>query len=811
MERKPVAAPRAEVIATREPDVPPTGDVPVAVAIPARLRLGFHLEGLLAHGPLAVLFTWPLVLNLGGNGLAPGVMTEDRAQNLWNLWWVKTALLDLHTDPFVTDRLWYPTPVSLRFHTLNIFNGLISIPFQPFMPLPAILSGIVLFSFIMAGWGAYLLVMYVLGRTLAGGTPGALRAGALVGSAAFAYSAYHLATQRGQLQLVSLEWVPFYVLFLLRAVHEGPARLTWRGLRWGYIAAAAFFLVLIALVDWYYVMYVVLFTALYGLYLAGRTWFGGGRTVADVGRAFAPFVSLALIGGLFALVVSPLLIPTIQEARTESYMRPVPGIAFINSADLLTFFLPPLFNQLWGTVSRFRWEWPVGVQLYEVYFGYVALALAGIGLLARRVPPPVAGAGEIRPHPGPLPEGEGVFIRLPSRLFWAAMVVIFWVLALGPTLQVGGVPYAGVPMPYNIIELIPGFNISRSPDRFDMPLTLCLAVLVGYGAVYFGFWILDFGRRLRRTTMTPQSTIRNPQWLGLSLGLVGLMFIELWPAPSAQLPAPIYNYYEQVLAHDPDDYAIVELPPQDDYWHGAFAMYYQTAHHKRIFGGYISREYAHPFMEDTAGFRDLHAGAIPADMFVDTLDARLTALAQYNVRYIVVYKTNISRPTKVVPVDLRRYRALVAQTLGVANPAPVYNDDQLEVYAVPKPAQTVPYLILDDSWYKVEPPDQHRWMRGTSATLKVASPTAVTETLVVEAASFHRPRTLTVSVGDTAVQTLTVGPDVATYRLGPLPLAAGTTTIRLSTPDAGESPAALGVNEDSRLLTFEFRQVRLEP
>jgi hypothetical protein len=431
MERNAVAAPRAEVLATREPVEPLVPPVPDRAEVPARSRLGWHLEGLLAHGPLAVLFTWPLVLNLGGNGLAPGVMTEDRAQNLWNLWWVKTALLDLHTDPFVTDYLWYPTPVSLRFHTLNIFNGLVSIPFQPFMALPAILSGIVLFSFILAGWGAYLLVTYVLARTLPGLTPGALRAGALVGSAAFAYSAYHIATQRGQLQLVSLEWVPFYVLFLLRAVHEGPNRLTGRGLRWGYITAAAFFLVLIALVDWYYVMYVVLFTGLYGLYLAGRAWLQGGRGVADVRRALAPFVPLALIGGLFVLVVSPLLLPTLQEARTESYMRPVPGIAFINSADLLTFFLPPLFNQIWGTVSRFRWEWPVGVQLYEVYFGYVALALAGIGLLARARKTSASGphpgplpageggvgvsalterTGEIRPHPGPLPPGEGALM-----------------------------------------------------------------------------------------------------------------------------------------------------------------------------------------------------------------------------------------------------------------------------------------------------------------------------------------------------------------------------------------------------------------
>jgi len=93
--------------------------------------------------------------------------------------YAKTALLDLHTNPFITDRIWYPTPVSLYYHTLNPFNGLLSIPFQGIMSLAAILSGIVLFSFVVAGWGAYLLVYYVLQRTLPATRPTWLRAGAL--------------------------------------------------------------------------------------------------------------------------------------------------------------------------------------------------------------------------------------------------------------------------------------------------------------------------------------------------------------------------------------------------------------------------------------------------------------------------------------------------------------------------------------------------------------------------------------------------------------------------------------------------------
>src|SRR5438045_3687434 len=185
-------------------------------------------------------------------------MVEARDQSLWKLWWAKTALLDRHTNPFASDFIYWPDGVSLQFHTLNVFNGLVSIPFQAFLPLPAIYNGLVFASFVLAGWGAYLLLAYLLARRPAGWpvAPGALAAAAAVGSSVFAYSAYHLATQRGLLQLISVEWVPFYVLCLLRAGHTAPGgrRLgAWR--RWFVRAAlpASACLLLVALVDWYYV------------------------------------------------------------------------------------------------------------------------------------------------------------------------------------------------------------------------------------------------------------------------------------------------------------------------------------------------------------------------------------------------------------------------------------------------------------------------------------------------------------------------------------------------------------------------------
>src|SRR5207302_8145952 len=138
-------------------------------------------------------------------------MREDRDQNLWNLWWTRTALLSGH-NPFVTDMIWYPTPITLYYHTLNVFNGVLAVPLMTVFSLQTTYNIIVLFSFVMCGWGAFLLFHYLCGNRWA----------AFVGSLVFAYSAYHVATQRSLLQLVSLEWVPFFVLFYLKALFAPP-------------------------------------------------------------------------------------------------------------------------------------------------------------------------------------------------------------------------------------------------------------------------------------------------------------------------------------------------------------------------------------------------------------------------------------------------------------------------------------------------------------------------------------------------------------------------------------------------------------
>lgn len=90
-------------------------------------RYTSHLASFIFFLLSTLLLTWPLARTLGS--AIPGD-AFDGWQNYWNLWWVRRALLELHTHPYFTPALYHPTGISLWFQTLNGFNGLISLPIQ---------------------------------------------------------------------------------------------------------------------------------------------------------------------------------------------------------------------------------------------------------------------------------------------------------------------------------------------------------------------------------------------------------------------------------------------------------------------------------------------------------------------------------------------------------------------------------------------------------------------------------------------------------------------------------------------------------
>src|SRR5207248_8792234 len=154
---------------------------------------------------LTLALTYPIAKDLFTR--VPG--GGDAWQHIWNLWWVKHALLDLHTNPYHTELIYYPNGVNLYLHTLVLTAGLIGIPLQLLgFGLVPTYNLLILLSFLLAGYGAFLVCHYLTGHTWA----------SFAGGFVFAFSPYHLAHLFGHLNLASLQWIPFYVLLLLKAV-----------------------------------------------------------------------------------------------------------------------------------------------------------------------------------------------------------------------------------------------------------------------------------------------------------------------------------------------------------------------------------------------------------------------------------------------------------------------------------------------------------------------------------------------------------------------------------------------------------------
>ena len=176
-----------------------------------------HLLPLAGYGALTIALTYPLALHwrtrLPGND-------HDAWQNVWNFWWVRQAL-GRGQWPWHTDLLYAPDGAPLYLHTLNILNGILSLPVQLALGPIAAYNAVVFCSFTLAAYFAYLLVRFVTGSAAAG-----LVGGCIYGFSGYQFGHYYL----GQTNLLASEWLPAFVLCLLAANAAcGQRRLRWPG------------------------------------------------------------------------------------------------------------------------------------------------------------------------------------------------------------------------------------------------------------------------------------------------------------------------------------------------------------------------------------------------------------------------------------------------------------------------------------------------------------------------------------------------------------------------------------------------------
>lgn len=676
---------------------------------------------------LTLGITYPLVTRFAAAIPGDGF---DGWQNYWNLWWVKVALLEQHTQPWFTGILYYPTGVGLLFHTLNGFNGFTFLPVQIAWGLLPAYNTAVVFSFAVGGLGAYLLARYVLG-------PGASRWAAFIAGLVFTFSPYHIAHLLGHMQLISLEWVPFYVLYLLRTVEAAQGSRPRRGVVRN-AALAALFLVLVTLCDWYYLLYCLIFTALVAVWVVAAATWGRFRGRRSGGAAAAGIAAMLGIGAAWALAVSPWLAPMVREARQFDYMVPDATQSRTFSADLLAFVTPQAFHPLWGEWAQERSQgFTATVSEYTVFAGFTALALAGLAFRKGTGRTRSLGRSFASTSASSMGPDKSVAARRPG--FWLLILLVFFVLSLGPVLHIGGrtdlLPGGReLPLPYGLlVGLVPFLEITRSVSRFDSVLMLALGVLAALGAGRFG----------------------RGRGRALAVVAAALILFEFWPAPYP-LSAPDTPAWYHTLAGDPRPGAVLNLPMN---WDRPGYLLYQTEHGKPLTAAYISREDPRTLV-DRAPVLQVFRHLVPDVLAFDLAGQGQQALADLEVRWVVLdrYKMPGGREREAT-------EAYAAEIFG--GQAPAYADDRLTVYEVQPTTAAAPYLVLGLGWEPLDAAARTRGFTG-SAPLIVHAPAAgqaqVRIVLAPGSAALDLPR------------------DGETYVL-PLALQAGETEVMLHAAD----------------------------
>ena len=586
------------------------------------------------------------VLPAFGQAIMGGPIAEvDGWQNVWNLWWTAQSLAT-GSNPFETTMLYYPMGVSLYLQPLNVTNGIMGAWLTWLAGPIAAYNFCVLVAFTLSGWGTYLLA-----RRLALGEPAAFFAGLVM-----AFSPFHLTKLTdGQLEHIALQWVPLWALFLVRTMEDR---------RRADIALTAVFFALVALTSWYHALFcAVLGGLLVVLWAAARPrqW----RPV--LGRA-----AMALGGGL--LLLTPVLVLGMRDLTWPQETGEVVEGAFrlqVHSADLVDFFLPSTLHPLWGHVAH-----EAGLRLHPVItsaenplltgwnvaLGYLALLLALYGLAT----------------------------AWREGWRWGTLLLGALLLALGPTLRVGGHD-TGLPMPYALLLRLPFMHVAQRPNQFTLLAVLALALLAGLG-------LREALRRLR------------PRWQPLLFALcLVLLAGEYLPRPLPLLKPHVHPYYAQLAGGAG---AVLDLPERRKTSETLLA---QIVHGRPIAGGFLARRPVFllyrrlPGMKNLWVNRPLNQGILQYEP-----EVALLALRTYGFHDLVIHWDEME------PAEQVATSAMLQEILG-AEP-PLFQDETTSFYRLPTvPWQ--PFAWLGQGWHDLERNEQYRWRwSGSTAEIYLVNP-----------------------------------------------------------------------------------------
>lgn len=543
---------------------------------------------------------------------ALGDPANDVWNHLWGYWWIKDSLVDHHQLPISTGYLNHPKGGTLFF--IDLSNALFSLPLQLMFGLVASYNLTLLFHLTLNGFGAWLLARHLTRNPVA----------SLVAGVIYGYSPHILAQiHNGISETINAGWLPIFLLFYLKTFQEARKSNA-------ILAGIALFMTTFS--NWYYGLFGLLVAGIHLLSQLGSHW----RRLISPGL----FQRLLLMGATYGLLVAPLMaFFSYTLSARDAIVGRAPEFVYQtlirhNMTDLLIFFHTGQFRSP-DLKARY------GEDLIIVaYLGYVALTLAALPFLQRR----------------------GREVRL-----WAFLGLTFFIFALGPFLYVNGeyleIQGRWVPLPFLLFfHAFPLFSRISHAFRFVIMVSLTLGILAAYGLK---------GLQARSSRLLAMVA---------TLGLSALVLAETfylspapWPLVRSQIQAP--NYYS-LLAEEPGEFAVLDLPIGVPTLKRAIYTYGQTIHHKKVPYGlndpFPQTLLGNRFISYLINLEFLKMEMLPLILPDLDLIAGLEQLKAQQYRYILVHDDLF-----YTEAQRSRVHRVLSWYLGEAEK---YPNDQLRVY-----------------------------------------------------------------------------------------------------------------------------------
>ena len=544
----------------------------------------------------------------------------------------------------------------------------------------------------------------------------------------FTYTSYHMAHSLTHIGLSMIVWLPIFILFLFKLLEKESKF---------YPIIGGIIFLMVSLTHLYYTVFILMFAIIFFLIYIFRE-----KKISN--KIFVVNFSILFIIGLTSVSLVLLLNPVSND---ELPNRPLfeHNMFSINLENLIL-PTPEHTTQIisdYGIIQSFYTFFNVPFDSYQlqienlVFLGYSVIFLSAPAIIK---------------------------YRQKHVWFWLLITGIFILMSLGPELKIFH-ESTGIILPERIFyDTIPEWDEIRAPARFIVIADLALAILVSYSV--YGLIKNKF------------SSFKQQLILSTIIAFVILFEFSFIPYPANSESIP--EIYEEIK-NDKSKFTILPAPiggtGEELLQSDPLLLYHQIYHEKPIYGGMESRVSSDAIENTQTYFLNMfRLTGIKDDVIKQDLSTYgLSIFEHLNIKYVVLHKklelsidflNNFHRET-----FLPETKDMMSKIL--MDDKPIYEDDKIVVYKIPKPDSTKPFLMLGSGWHLFEAEHNARaTMKDSEILIINPSNTEKTVTVKIILSSIGKEKILTASLnnknlGDMNIPTETIGIQLKDLNLKP--------------------------------------------